>query len=510
MRLRRRLRDERGMALPVVLGVLLVGSLLAAGAFAVAAGDITPSRNDQDSKQAYAAAEGGLDYYIYHLSQNANYWMPCDAVPAPDPARPSEQPVNQVWSSGADTRRWRPLPGGQSRYTIELLPARGYSACEPNIVNSVVDPSTGILRIRATGQSRGERRSLIASLRRTKFLDFLYFTDLETLDPATYPDAATVTWAGQHCLAYWPQRDNACTLIQFGANDVIAGPMHTNDEIQTCGATTLGRTASDAIEVSGPAPGYQRVCGSTRPNMQGSYVNPAPPLTMPQTNASLRTTAEPAYRFSGTTTIELHDTDMTVTSPAGGAPRTLPYPSNGVVYVESSSCGIAGYSRAQRYTNPIGCGDLWISGSTATSLTFATDNDVIITADLLTTNGAQIGLIANNFVRVYHPVLWDDQGACTGNASTTPTNITIQAAILSLAHSFLVDNWHCGGSLGTLTVRGAIAQRFRGPVGTTSGTGYIKNYVYDDRFRYSSPPYFLDPVQAGWKVTRQNEQVPAR
>ena len=27
--------------------------------------------------------------------------------------------------------------------------------------------------------------------------------------------------------------------------------------------------------------------------------------------------------------------------------------------------------------------------------------------------------------------------------------------------------------------------------------------------RYREPPYFLDPVQAAWRIARQNEQVPA-
>jgi len=76
-----------------------------------------------------------------------------------------------------------------------------------------------------------------------------------------------------------------------------------------------------------------------------------------------------------------------------------------------------------------------------------------------------------------------------------------------------VDNWNCGPPLGALHVEGAIAQKFRGPVGTGSGlsisTGYRKDYVYNDRLRYREPPYFMDPVQASWRVARQNEQVPA-
>jgi hypothetical protein len=76
----------------------------------------------------------------------------------------------------------------------------------------------------------------------------------------------------------------------------------------------------------------------------------------------------------------------------------------------------------------------------------------------------------------------------------------------------VVDNWTCGQPLQLLTVTGAIAQQYRGAVGTvgSNGSGYIKNYNYDDRLRYRSPPYFLTPVAAAWGVVRSNEQVPAR
>ena len=57
--------------------------------------------------------------------------------------------------------------------------------------------------------------------------------------------------------------------------------------------------------------------------------------------------------------------------------------------------------------------------------------------------------------------------------------------------------------MGTLTVNGAIAQKFRGAVGTTGGTGYIKDYNYDDRLRYQEPPHFFDPVQSAWHVQRE-------
>ena len=90
-------------------------------------------------------------------------------------------------------------------------------------------------------------------------------------------------------------------------------------------------------------------------------------------------------------------------------------------------------------------------------------------------------------------------------------NVRIDAAILSLKHSFTVDNHDCGAKLGNLTVNGAIAQKYRGAGRhDRRRRGYIKDYNYDDRLRFRSPPYFLDPIAASWHVIRSNEQVPAR
>ena len=131
-------------------------------------------------------------------------------------------------------------------------------------------------------------------------------------------------------------------------------------------------------------------------------------------------------------------------------------------------------------------------------------------------------MILNNFIRVHHPIsvspsftpqfynglVYDMDASCTN--SSGPDLIQIDAAILSLTHSFIVDNYYCGAGLGTLSVSGAIVQAYRGTVGTTSGTGYIKNYTYDNRLKYRSPPKFLNPLKAGWGTQTHNEQVPAR
>ena len=122
--------------------------------------------------------------------KNNNYYVNCTTgLPQPAPGQPA--PVNQRWNgTGTDPRIWRAIDATEdAQYTVELLPAPGFASCVPNNQYSMVDPN-GNMRLRVTGRSRGETRSVIATLRRRNFIDFIYFTDFETLDPAAYSNPA--------------------------------------------------------------------------------------------------------------------------------------------------------------------------------------------------------------------------------------------------------------------------------------------------------------------------------
>jgi hypothetical protein len=514
-RLRRgRLACERGFTTVALMGVLMIGGLLVVAGFAAVDPDISLSREDQDKKQAYGAAESGLQWYLNSLSKDNNYYLKCTQVPPPNATEAA--PVNDVWT-GTGTRLWRKLPGEKAQYTVELLPAPGKPRCDTADQYSMVDPF-GNMRIRATGRSRGEYRSVIATLRRRNFIDFIYFTDFETLDPAAYSNPATMT---PRCSRYRAGRaGQGCTEIQFTDNDDVFGPFHTNDNVLICGRPTFGRTVRDVIEVNGPVnQGFVSNCGGSTPDIQGTLDQPAGSLGMPPSNRALKDVAVAnGVTLLGVTTIQLQGNSMLVrnlTKFGDQAFHTMSLPANGVLYVENDplqgGC-TAGYDRSNDYSSQQpGCGDIWLQGNYSTDLTIAADNDIVVTNHLdRDSGGLLMGLIANNFVRVYHPVSDD----CDTNRTGTISNLRIQAAILALNHSFIVDNWNCGTPTGDLSVDGAIAQKFRGPVGTGSGgsisTGYRKDYEYNDRLRYREPPYFLDPVQAAWRIARQNEQVPAQ
>ena len=526
MRRRLDLSAEHGFSMVAVVLVLLATSMLAGATFAAVGADIPFARAAQDRKQAYAAAEGGVEYYLYQLARDNDYWTHCTDVE--DPGDGEVSPVNQQAPSAA-TRTWRKVSGtSDARFSIELLPANGATSCDSTQAeDTMLDHSSGTFRIRATGESRGVRRSIISTLRRTSFLDYLYFTDYESSDPLSFPSAADQLRAARDCVKYRIPReaDAWCktnTKITFQDWDAIHGPLHTNDDLLTCATPDFGRSGKlDRIEIAGPQPNGYRVddgCGGA-PKFWGPVRQPAQNLPVPESNDRLRNVAASDYVFEGMTEITFDGTsNMTVVTYPNGVrtSTTKSLPANGVIYVATADGPPCTLDAPRQIDYPAIDSDNWrcavltVHGTYPKSMTLGSESDILIDDDLKASGDVVLGLIAKRFVRVKHDV----SGDCGSNVSGGyNSNITIEAAMLALKDSVIVDNYPCGNALGNLSVKGAIAQKFRGPVGTFSGStrthGYAKDYWYDDRLRYRSPPYFLDPVVAAWRVVRNNEQAPA-
>ena len=365
----------------------------------------------------------------------------------------------------------------------------------------------------------------------------MYFTDYENLDPAAFASATDRATQTTNCSNRYrsARAGKGCLEIQFATSDAINGPLHTNDEnLYICGSPVFGRiknqdgssrpTLTDTVEVSGSAPGYVANpggsgCGNSpviqTAGGQNKFVTKAKRLTLPASNTALATVAANSGNlYTGVTSIRLRGTVMDITN--NNTTVTKAWPTNGVLYVKNGNSCDPEFPTAADYNEPSGCGNVYVSGTYAQPLTIAAANDVIVRPTSVAspldanitqsgTNDATLGLIANNFVRVAHSVSSD----CRSNTAPVLTNVTIEAAILALQHSFIVDNYNCGGALSKLTVTGAIVQKYRGPVGTSSGTGiatgYAKNYWYDDRFRFRSPPYFLVPDESTWNPVRTHE-----
>jgi Tfp pilus assembly protein PilX len=521
-------RDERGFTMLISLAVLVITMLIVGATYIAVTGDTHLSRNDLDQKRAYAAAQAGIAQYSYELNQNVNYWETCAVPPAASVPGSTDS-------------------GSTEYYSVSLLTASTStsSSCDPNNAISTMiegtdlsgtttlNPAAGTFRVKSVGWSGPTgttalasctvgagcvQRTIVAQFKRQSFLNFVYYTDYEVLDPVTVSPEPT------DCEAHYGSRGSDCasdnlTPINFITGDTINGPMHSEDTVAVCGSPTFGRSSADAIEVAGISSEGQGNCAN--PTIKGTLNESANSLTPPPSNAQLLNVAQSNGQvYTGRTTIALNSGGYTVTNANvnSGAATPESYPQNGVIYVQTNSshgCGINYTPFNPSYTSDTYCGNVYVSGTYGANLTIASDNDIIISGNLTTASPSStlLGLVANYFVRIYHPLSgtrYNSFGSCGSSynqSGFTPVT-TIDAAILAVAHSFIVDNYDCGASLGTLNVDGAIAQLFRGPVGTGNGynsTGYLKNYNYNDTLASIEPPYFLNPVSAAWYVQRQTE-----
>jgi Tfp pilus assembly protein PilX len=581
--------DEHGFTLVIGILVLFIVMLFSVAALGAAGGDVRHGGYSRDQKKAFNAAEAGLQWYQAQLGADPTYWTKCKNVAIPQGE--TAAPVNDLWNgTGTDPRTWRQISGSNQWYTVELVPANSKPACVQGDDTTFVDDTTKTFRLRVSGsagqptptcgQACPPRRSIIATFRRSSFLDYLYFTDVETYDPALQLAAAGysggtsapnfATWARTNCAKHWWQGRGDATNVQttnvvhkgtnynglnlgcqelaFG-NDTVAGPLHTNDSILLCGnspGTTFGRNAQDAIEMANgnpdasaggpPTGGYPstRNCPITPTPVAtwtGTKNQTATSLQMPSSNSTLASAAGgvgTTYRPAGRTTIQL----MGATNQVKINGVTRAWPTNGVIYIDNNGA-CAGYDPANPQGSSTNCGDAHVYGTYNQPLTIGAANDVVVTDDITNlspgaTSTSMLGLIANNFVRVWHPVsnqptVYRAAGSpYYGRCQSTDTagnlgDERIDAAILALNDSFMVDAQDCGNASnlpqGTLTVNGAIVQKFRGAVGYASGgtvvAGYNKNYNYDDRFHLRNPPFFLDPTAAAWNLVRVTQQQPA-
>ena len=285
----------------------------------------SPAR-DQDRKLAYGAAEAGIQNYLFRLQHDLDLWTQCDQISG-------TKFVNPAWNgSGTDPRVFRTLPGTEAQYTVELLPATGYSQCStsnPSVVARAERPDPRPLdRPGARDQAQPDRQVPAPQLPRLPLLHRHRVARPRVVHAlrqrrADDPGHHAVGLRQLRLVPRRPLEQDAtaasgttrgnvghnftqkCGEIQFAAGDALNGPVHTNDEFLICGHPIFGRTIDDSIEVSASSPGWRSACSSSSPTFRGTYNASAPILTMPPTNTQLRDTTDPSYIFTGQTTIVL-------------------------------------------------------------------------------------------------------------------------------------------------------------------------------------------------------------
>jgi len=545
-------RDDRGIALITVLGISLALSLLVLASTAFALGSQQNARRDQDWHAALAAAQAGVDEYVSRLNREGDYWR------YGNPAAPYSATSNVTLppTPNAAFVGWRPVPSSRQRADFRYE------------VNNSAFVTEGVVKLRSTGRVGKRTRTVEVDVRRRGFIDYLYFTDYETMDPALYVkgdpalgyDQLSPAEAQVECVKHWYEGrkdeyldpDGKCVPINFSDRDNLYGPVHTNDALLFCGSPSFHDETSTSWNDTGLRYRINPHCGASTPTFRfAGDPRYQSALELPPSNSAIKRQVDPLYTttpgclYVGPTQIELNSSGtMDVDSPwtTNGGPAwcgvgpNLPLPANGVIYVENVPTPADAYTRAAPsrpcsangnsigYPIPeditsYGCqtGDAFVEGTLKGRLTVAAENNVIISNHLEYAGGAAgddvLGLVANNYVEVYHPVRCNTPGdsSCDLNARGAGrfTDPRISAAILSVNHSFRVQNYAGGTRAGALNITGAIAQRFRGIVGLIGYSGYDKNYVYDARLRYASPPSYLDPVKSAFGVSLFSEPPPA-
>jgi Tfp pilus assembly protein PilX len=538
---RRHLREsnDQGIALVTVMFSMAILSLFLLSSLAYALQGTVPARRDQDAKTAIGAAEAGIDEYISRLNANDNYWQNGNIDSTNAAFTTAGQVIQGTGTSGA-------------RYTYSLLTTATQTA------------ANGVIRLQVTGMSSAGTggttvsRTLTATLQPKGFLSYVYLSDVEVIDPDLVGDPAACANYYYNTATTSARSSSGCSEIQWTGGDTVQGPLHSNDALQINGAvnfTSVKTETSCPAAAPTPAPPSPNSCpgpkswwGSQNPPLSGFSPKYAPSIALPTSNNTLLANVEPdvdgdsstpvgpGCYYTGATRIILQGTTMKVLSPSTTrsdipsrcynrstptVEQTVTIPP--VIYVDSTSSGCTlgavGYPATnEKYTagsstapswgtsTNYACsrGSAYVEGNADTQVTIAAKDDVVVTGDITLTSPTGtdvVGLIAGNYAWVYHPI----RSGTNNNLLATTDNVNnIQVAILALRHSFVVQNWGTGAPLGTLNVLGSISQKFRGPVGTGSGssisTGYYKNYVYDTRLAYLQPPYFLKATDSPWQV----------
>ena len=267
------------------------------------------------------------------------------------------------------------------------------------------------------------------------------------------------------------------------------------------------------------------------------------------------------YTFGGLVQSNDYYTGEIAYSDSGGALSQWKY-GNGTGYSPATD------TRAFACNN----GDAWLGGVVNGSATVGAANNVVVYQNLtyadttysvdtsppsVTSDGPDVlGLEPTNDVVVYHPVdcpTWDTSpggidcgtangttanndfsSSCPSSQATTWTYGSsataadcqvnqIDAAILAFNGEYTAENYSFGANMGTITLFGSVSEAYRGRLaGTSTGSGYGKQYIYDPRLATLTPPSFLPPALFSWNedtwsevsgqvnpVTANTEAVPA-
>jgi type II secretory pathway pseudopilin PulG len=474
--------SERGMALPLVLMVIAVITILGLAAVWLVGEQEAMTTRFAERESALAIAEAGINEYLWHLNKDSKFYtQDQDFVGADD------QPRVHKFQNGC--------------YQLRIT--------SPDIDHPVVT-------IRSTGwlnRAPSYRRTIEACVHKRQFAQHIFLSHQEKTPP---PNLETVWWT---------------------TGDEVWGPLHTNGDLNLSGNPHF----HDVVTYSGKL-NLER---NSKPQYDQGVPEKTAQLTFPASNSQLKTQARyNGYYYSGRTCILLEGNQLHIWNKKRNEERnedgseTRPLPPNGVIYVDGN---LPKNTEQSKWC--LDTGNVFVSGQLDGQLTIAAAGDIYITGKDPTnfdynkageTGGIKytnsnvkggegmsydmLGLVAGRYVRILHHYWPSDkkhrQHPYYDNSErvrdVAPQAITIHAAIFALEGAFEFEDYCNSKCKGDITLMGSITQKYRGAVGTFQHgggriSGYTKKYTHDPRMRYDTPPHFLEPINAGWEIKEWRE-----
>lgn len=589
--------DDSGFVLITVVIVALALSLTVTALMDAALGQVPQARNDQDFHASLAAAEAGVDEYISRLNQDSEYWLNGNG----DPAEPANAANSNPAFTGFVDIPGGSVNQPQFRYSVDIRDTASRGVIRLTSTGKVGKKTrtirVNLARRQFTDYVYFSDLEVNDPYNQTKYVDS---TDADR--EARGANCQRYRWVNAaRAVAGDPQRQvransPSCATIAWTSTDVVRGKFHTNDLPDVDGGVFTD-TAGAGCGPGWNCPNYSRNyygSGGTLPfGMAATGV-----LAIPSSNVAIKAQAQglnPGCVYTGPTRIILKGATYDVYSPnskdthgdtcgtmSGGKSLNLPIPANGVIYVQSvpTAVGDANYSSSVPCTRPwlpaprpansaptylpdrstpavtkpvpdgfplvedkfaYGCrnGDAFVEGHLSGRLTIATENDSIITGDIIADDRSTdlLGIVAQNSLWNYHPVNETNAKAnfktedeekgrtpvirrgekydmCTGGCMA---NVRIDAALMSVMHGYGTQYPDVGGNYGTIHLYGSLVQKWRNNVGGGTSSkatasignsghqGYAKDYQYDPKLRYTQPPSFLSPVTTQWAPVNWSE-----
>ena len=270
----------------------------------------------------------------------------------------------------------------------------------------------------------------------------------------------------------------------------------------------------DPVEING---GTWPACGGSEPDyfteshlQQRRRTRPAP------SDESLGAYVEEANRFEGVTHLVLNGSTNTinVTTVEGGKNRkNISWPANGLIYVQETKgrrcefkykvneADTASDRRRGKLRHRLRAGHLQQIAHDRRDERRDRQRQHLPTSvagklGTAPTGVPTLGLIATDFVRIYHPC----SGGTNGTGSIEPLDLRGDPVDHPLVPRRQLQLRRDPGQPEHLRRDRAEVPRDRRQVGSH---GYLKEYIYDERVATDEPPYFLSPLKTGWKIARE-------